>query len=196
MDNINFDDNLSKIKMEKARAAAAHLNESWAPNPLGNGSAGSYVDGRNKEIQQISSEDINLVKPEFSLGVLETAMALAQTPFTELAEAKILIDRYISNITQRSISEAYLIEGIIADLENFAWEKNAKDALSNLKKVYEKNRREIEVAKAIEEINRSAGRTLFSDITESMKKWLSSEDKISEKLLINLRKINLHFIVF
>ena len=32
MDRINFDDNLSQIKMEKAKAAAALLNESWGGN--------------------------------------------------------------------------------------------------------------------------------------------------------------------
>ena len=190
MDIMNFDDNLSKIKMEKAKNAAKALNESWGGNQnnLSNKSAGSYSDGFQKEIAEMSEKDIKIIKPEFSLGILETAMALAQTSFSELSEGKMLIEKYINHITIRSISEAFLIEGIISDLENFSWENNAKSALCNLKSVYEKNKNEIQVAKAIEEIRRSPGKSLFSDITETMKKWLSSNDRIIEKLLIDLKK--------
>ena len=189
MDKMNFDDNLSQIKMEKAKAAAAFLNESWGGNQgFTPGAAGSYVDGRQKEVEQISSEDIKLVKPSFSVGVLETAMALKQTSFVELPEAKVLAEKYINHVAIKGISEAFLIEGMIQELENFSWEKNAKYALDNLKKAYESNRREIEVAKAIEEINGSGGKDLFSTITEAMRNWLASDDKVSEKLLRDLNK--------
>lgn len=189
MDRINFDDNLSQIKMEKAKAAAALLNESWGGNGgFTPGAAGSYTDGFQKEIENMSGEDRKLVKPSFSVGVLETAMALNNTSFTELAEAKILVDKYINHISIKGISEAFLIEAMISELENFAWEKNVKPALANLKKSFESNRKEIEVAKAIEEINGSGGRDLYSSIVESMRNWLSSEDRVSEKLLTDLKK--------
>lgn len=189
MDRINFDDNLSQIKMEKAKAAAALLNESWGGNTTFTpGAAGSYTDGLQKEIEGLSTEERKAIKPSFSVGVLETAMALNNTSFVELAEAKILVDKYINHVSIKGISEAFLIEAMISELENFAWEKNVKPALSNLKKAFESNRKEIEVAKAIEEINGSGGRDLYSSIVEAMRNWLASEDRVSEKLLVDLKK--------
>jgi len=189
MDRINFDDNLSQIKMEKAKAAAALLNESWGGNGgFTPGAAGSYTDGLQQEIANMSTEDRKLAKPSFSVGVLETAMALNNTSFIELPEAKVLVEKYINHAAIKGISEAYLIESMISELESFSWEKNAKSALDNLKKTFESNRREIEVAKAIEEINRSAGRDLFSGIVESMRNWLSLDQRISESLLKDLKK--------
>lgn len=189
MDRINFDDNLSQIKMEKAKAAAALLNESWGGNTTFTpGAAGSYVDGLQREIAQASAQGSKISKPAFSVGVLETAMALNNTPFVELPEAKILAEKYIHHASIKGVSEAFLIESMISELENFSWEKNAKNALNTLKKVYEKNRKEIEVAKAIEEINRSGGRDLFSSIVESMRNWLNTENRVSEKLVNDLKK--------
>lgn len=189
MDRINFDDNLSQIKMEKAKAAAALLNESWGGNTTFTpGAAGSYTDGLQKEIEGLSTEERKAIKPSFSVGVLETAMALNNTSFVELAEAKILVDKYINHVSIKGLSEAFLIEAMISELENFAWEKNVKPALSNLKKAFESNRKEIEVAKAIEEINGSGGRDLYSSIVEAMRNWLASEDRVSEKLLVDLKK--------
>ena len=119
MDRINFDDNLSQIKMEKAKAAAALLNESWGGNgSFTSGAAGSYTDGLQKEIANMSTEDRNLVKPSFSVGVLETAMALNNTSFTELPEAKVLVEKYINHAAVKGISEAYLIESMISELED------------------------------------------------------------------------------
>ena len=189
MDRINFDDNLSQIKMEKAKAAAALLNESWGGNTtFTNGAAGSYTDGLQKEIEGLSTEDRKAMKASFSVGVLETAMALNNTSFVELAEAKILVDKYINHVSIKGLSEAFLIEAMISELENFSWERNAKAALVNLKKTFESNRKEIEVAKAIEEINGSGGRDLYSSIVEAMRNWLASEDRVSEKLLVDLKK--------
>lgn len=189
MDRINFDTNLDQIKMEKAKAAANSLNESWAgTNGFGPSSAGSYVDGLQKEIAQASTQGSKISKPAFSVGVLETAMALNNTSFVELPEAKILTEKYIHHASIKGVSEAFLIESMISELETFSWEKHAKNALTTLKKVYEKNRKEIEVAKAIEEINRSGGRDLFSSIVESMRNWLNTENRVSEKLVNDLKK--------
>jgi len=182
--------------MEKAKAAAALLNESWGGNSnFTPGAAGSYTDGLQKEIESLSTEDRKAMKSSFSVGVLETAMALNNTSFVELAEAKILVDKYINHVSIKGLSEAFLIEAMISELEQFAWEKNAKAALVNLKKAFESNRKEIEVAKAIEEINGSGGRDLYSSIVEAMRNWLSSEDRISEKLLVDLKKWSFNPIV-
>jgi hypothetical protein len=175
--------------MEKAKAAAALLNESWGGNGgFTPGAAGSYTDGLQKEIENMSTEHRKAIKSSFSVGVLETAMALNNTSFVELAEAKILVDKYINHVSIKGLSEAFLIEAMISELENFAWEKNVKPALANLKKAFESNRKEIEVAKAIEEINGSGGRDLYSSIVETMRNWLASEDRVSEKLLVDLKK--------
>jgi hypothetical protein len=187
MDNINFEENLSQIKMDKSKAAAQALNESWNTK-LSFNSAGSYVDGVKKEISEVSNSDYKISKPGFSVGVLETALALNNTSFVELSEAKMLVDRYVNHATVKGISEAFLIEHMIKDLEAFSWEKNAKSALDNLKKVYESRVKEIEVAKAIEEINRTAGKEIFSTIVESMKNWIGSEEKIADKLISDLKK--------
>lgn len=187
MENNNFDTNLAQIKMEKAKAAANMLNENWG-GPSKAYAAGSYVDGVAKELEQASKEDNKIVKPGFSLGVLETAMALRNTSFAELSEGKILSEKYINAIVVKNISEAYLIESMIQELTNISWESNAKSALANLKKTYESNIREIAVVKAMEEIKRSAGRDLFSSVVESMKNWVESENKVSEALLRDLKK--------
>lgn len=187
MENNNFDTNLAHIKMEKAKAAANMLNESWG-GPSKAYAAGSYTDGLAKEIEQASKENNKVAKPLFSLGVLETAMALRNTPFAELSEGKILAEKYINAVSVKGISEAFLIESLIQELDSLSWEVNAKSALSNLKKTYESNRREIAVVKAMEEINRSGGRDLFSSVVESMKNWVSSENKVSETLMRDLKK--------
>jgi len=170
MDRINFDNNLDQIKMEKAKAAANSLNESWAgTKAFGPGTAGSYVDGLQKEIAQASAQGTKISKPTFSVGVLETAMALNNTSFVELHEAKILVEKYIHHASIKGVSEAFF-------------------SVVNRKKMYEKNRKEIEVAKAIEDINRSGGRDLFSSIVESMRTWLDTENRVSEKLVNDLKK--------
>ena len=187
MDNINFDENLSQIKMDKSKAAAQALNENWNSRVLGN-SAGSYAEGTKKEIAEISNNDYRIAKPSFSLGVLETVLALNNTAFIELNEAKMLVNKYVDHITVKGISEAYIIEHIIKDLEAFSWEVNAKNALDNLKKVFESRIKEIEVAKTIEDINRTAGKEMFSGITEHMRNWIGSEEKITEKLINDLKR--------
>ena len=181
MENNNFDTNLAQIKMEKAKAAASMLNESWGGASKAS-AAGSYVDGVAKEIEQASKEDSKVAKPSFSLGVLETAMALRNTAFAELSEGKILTDKYINAVSVKGISEAFLLESMIQELDSLSWEVNAKSALANLKKTYESKRREIAVVKAMEEINRSGGRDLFSSVVESMKNWVNSENKVSDFL--------------
>lgn len=187
MENNNFDTNLAQIKMEKAKAAANMLNESWGGANKAS-AAGSYIDGIAKEIEQVSKEDNKVLKPCFSLGVLETAMALRNTPFAELSEGKIFADKYINAVSVKGISEAFLLESMIQELNNLSWEINAKAALTNLKKTYESNIREIVVVKAMEEINRSAGRDLFSSVVESMKNWVNAENKVSETLIKDLKQ--------
>lgn len=186
MENINFDESLSQIRLEKAKAAASTLNEKWNGSFPSN-NAGSYVDGARKEISENSTE-IRRKSGPFSIGILETAIALENTPFTDLPEGKILTQKYINAATVRGISEAFLIESMIQELELFSWENNAKASLVNLKKVYEANRAEIEVAKAIEEINKSGGKDLFSSITESMRNWISSPQRVTGSLVRDLKK--------
>ena len=187
MENNNFDTNLAQIKMEKAKAAASMLNESWGGASKAS-AAGSYVDGVAKEIEQASKENNKVAKPSFSLGVLETAMALRNTAFAELSEGKILADKYINAVSIKGISEAFLLESMIQELDGLSWEVNAKASLANLKKTYESNRREIAVVKAMEEINRSGGRDLFSSVVESMKNWVNAENKVSESLIKDLKQ--------
>jgi len=187
MENINFDESLSQIRLEKAKAAANTLNETWNGS-FSNNNAGSYVDGVRKEINEGSSVEIKRNTSSFSVGVLETAIALGNTAFSELPEGKILTQKYINAATVKGISEAFLIEGMMQELEGYSWENNAKASLNNLKKTYESNRAVIEVAKAIEEINRSGGKDLFSSITESMRNWISTPNRITESLVKDLRK--------
>jgi hypothetical protein len=187
MENINFDENLSQIKLDKAKAVANMLNETWN-GQVSNQNAGSYVDGVRKEMEENSGVEITRNKPSFSVGVLETALALHNSSFKDLQEGNILTQKYINAATVKGISEAFLIESMMQELEVFSWENNAKESLANLKKTYNSNRREIEVAKAIEEINRSGGKDLFSSITESMRNWLSSKERITESLVKDIRK--------
>jgi hypothetical protein len=188
MENINFEENLSQIKLEKAKAVANMLNESWNGTRSYSNNAGSYVEGTKREIAENSNFKLEPKKNSFSIGVLETAIALNNTPFVELPEGRIFTEKYINAVAIRNICECSLVEGMIQELESFSWEDNAKRALNNLKKSHQRNIKELEVAKAAEQINTSAGRELFSGIVESMRNWLASENKITESLINDIKK--------
>jgi hypothetical protein len=91
-------------------------------------------------------------------------------------------------LIDRGISESFIIESLLNDLKSFSWENSVKPVLENLTNTFESNRREVEVLKTYETIRNNSGRELFSDATDQMKNWLSSEKRSSDTLVHGLKR--------
>ena len=198
MENVNYDENLSKLAMEKAKNAAQALNENWRglDGTKKAANAGSYVDGI--KIASLSeSKDISTPakKAFYSLGLSNTLLALSNTALYDLQEGKLMIQRYLNDLNVKGVPEVYLLENFLKDLSNFTWEENGKKALDTLTKVYESNVKEILVLRALEDVKSSGGRNLYSGLAESMSKWLVSPDRIADNLVLELKQWSFNPIV-
>ena len=191
MEKMNYEENLSKLAMEKARNAAQSLNESWRglDGTRKAQNAGSYVDGIKKSVLN-ESNDVSAApkKGFYSLGLSNTILALRNTSLYDLPEGKIMMERYLNDLNIKGVPEVYLFESFLRDLSNFSWEENAKTTLANLTKVYEANVREILVLKTIADLKNSGGREIFSGLSESLAEWLMSPNRVSETLLLEMKK--------
>lgn len=186
-----FSNDISKMQIETSKAAASRISEQWSginqPRPI-NGA--SFIENKNLN-ESLSSEAQRATKNKnniYSFGVLKTVMALKNSSLMEINSAKIVLERFENLLLNKNVPEAFLVESLLNELKGFEWEDSAKNAIENLRKVFEKRRREIEVAKAYQTIKNSPGRELFSDATDSMSKWLVSENRDSNVLSSELRR--------
>jgi hypothetical protein len=186
----NFSNNISQIQLETSKAAAARIAEQWGGiNSSRSSNSGSYIE--DKKLNESVNNETNKLKSDkkvYSFGVLNTVLALKNSSMNEIPSAKIMLEKFENLLLLRGISEAFLIEGLLNELKGFEWEASAKEALANLNKIYEFRRREIEVVKAYETIKGAPGRELFSDATQSMAKWLVTENRDSVVLASGLRR--------
>lgn len=191
MEKMNYEENLSKLDMKVSKNAAQALNENWR-GLEGNSkstNAGSYVDGIKKAVLNESNNGTPTPKKAFySLALGNTIMALRNTSFNDLPEAKVMMERYLHDLNVKGVPEVYLFEGFLRDLSNFTWETNAKSTLANLTKVYEANVREILVLKALADLKNSGGREIFAGLAETLSEWLMSPSRDSESLLLEMKK--------
>ena len=190
MEKMNYEENLSKLAMDKAKNAAQALNENWKgmDGYKKSTNAGSYVDGVKNSILNESSDTGELPKKGFySLGLNNTLAALRNTSLYDLPEAKIMLEKYINGLNVKGIPEVYLLESLMKDLSTFSWEKNAKTTLTSLTKLYEENVKEILVLKTVADLNNSGGKQLFNGLAESLNTWLISPNRISESLLLEMK---------
>lgn len=191
MEKMNYDENLSRLAMEKAKSAAQALNESWKGldtiSPSVN--AGSYVDGIKKAVLNESNNPAAPAKKGFySLGLSNTILALRNTSFNDLPEGKVMLEKYLNNLNVKGVPEVYLLESFMKDLSQYSWENNAKSTLKNLTDLYESNVKEILVLKTIADLKNSGGRELFSGLSESLGSWLASPNRVTESLLLEMKE--------
>lgn len=188
----NINPEINRLNMETSKQAADSLRE-WAgldapQAPV----ASSFLNGSTAQhLNESVFPDMSTKatkRTSFSFGVLNTISALRNSSLNELPAGKILLEKYNYLLIDKGISESFIIEGLLNDLKSFSWENSVKPVLENLTNTFESNRREVEVLKTYETIKNNAGRELFSDATDQMKNWLSSEKRTSDTLVHGLKR--------
>jgi hypothetical protein len=188
----NINPEINRLNMETSKQAADSLRQ-WAgldspKAPV----ASSFLNGSTAQhLNESTFPDISTKstkRTSFNFGVLNTVSALKNTSLNELPAGKILLEKYSHLLIDKGISESFIIESLIEDLKSFSWENSVKPVLENLTGTFEKNRREVEVLKTYETIKNNAGRELFSDATDQMKNWLTSEKRTSDSLIHGLKR--------
>jgi len=181
-------------EIARSRSAAQSLMESWG----GIGStysknSGSYVDGTkdesSAEMENISESLREVAETDASarafidsqavnnLGVYESILSLKGTGIYEHPNVKILCEKFTHLLKSNNIPEFLLAESFIQELENFKWDNKVKSALEAVNEKVQSLLPEIEVSKALYSIEKSAGSDFYSPVTESLNKWLISENK-------------------
>lgn len=188
----NINPEINRLNMEASRNAADSLRE-WA----GLGSekrpvASSFLNGstaqmlKESQMTDLSTGAKNSVS--FSFGLINTVSALKNSSLADLPAGKILLEKYDHLLLSRGISEAFIFESFLGDLQPFSWENSVSPVLESLNRTFDNRRREIEVLKTYETMKSAPGRELFSDATDQMKNWLVSETKSSETLIHGLKR--------
>jgi hypothetical protein len=188
----NINPEINRLNMETSKQAADSLRE-WAG--LGASKApvaSSFLNGSTAQhLNESAFPDLSTQatkRTSFSFGVLNTVAALKNSSLNELPAGKILLEKYSHLLIDKGISESFIIEGLLNDLKSFSWENSVKPVLENLSTTFDKNRREVEVLKTYETIKNAPGKDLFSDATDQMKNWLTSEKRTSDSLIHGLKR--------
>ncbi len=185
---------IRKQELERSKNVAQRLMESWGG--LGSATsktAGSYSDGKKEEIQhsyeQISESLKDLVEKDASakafvdsqavnnLGVFESILAIKGTGIYEHPNVKILCEKYTHLLKNTNLPEYLVAESFVAEFQNFSWDNKLKSLVESVANKMNSLKPEIEVSKALYSIEKSAGSDFYSPVTESLNKWLVSENK-------------------
>ncbi len=195
----NINPEINRLNMETSKNAADSLRE-WAglgasKSPV----ASSFLNGATSQmLKESQMPDVSTTPKNnvvFSFGLVNTVSALKNSSLGDLPAGKILLEKYEHILLGKGISEAFVFEGFLNDLQSFSWENSVSEALENLNRTFENRRREIEVLKAYESIKNSPGRELFSDATSQMKNWLLAENKSSDTLIHGLKSFGFNPLV-
>ena len=188
----NINPEINRLNMETSKQAADSLRE-WAG--LGASQApvaSSFLNGSTAQhLNESAFPDMSTKaskRTSFSFGVLNTVSALRNSSLNELPAGKILLEKYNYLLIEKGISESFIIEELLNELSSFSWENSVKPVLENLTNTFESNRREVEVLKTYETIKNNSGKELFSDATDQMQNWLSSEKRNSDTLVHGLKR--------
>lgn len=189
---------LRNEELERSKSRAKMLAESWGGinsfSPSRN--AGSYVDGEKKEERRVSEIEgkLNEALSEMArfdkaaesyvnsnrveeLGVLESVLSLVQKPIYEHASFKLLCENYVNLIKNKSIPEYWIAESFVSDFTNYSWDSSVKEAVNRITESINTLRPEIEVSKALYQIQNTGNSDFYSPVKESISKWLVSESK-------------------
>jgi|GEM_PF-5758488 len=182
-------------ELNRSKSAAARLMESWGG--VGNGlskNAGSYVEGErgqspkvdytslNENLSSLASQDKgveSLLKSEEvnNLGVFESINNIRNSGIFEHPSVKIICEKYFHLLKNKNMPEFLVAEGFLQDMKNFDWDERIQEITESLSEKLVDLRPEIEVSKALYAISSNAGSDFYSPVTESLNKWLVSENK-------------------
>ena len=199
---------LRNEELERSKSRAKMLAESWgglnsfAPSK----NSGSYVDGAEEE-QKPSSEIQNKLNEALegmakfdksaasfidsnkveNLGILESILALSKKGIYEHGNFKILCENYVNILKNKNVPEYWVAENFIADFSNFSWDSSVKAAVNRVTESCNTLRPEIEVSKALYQIENTGSSDFYTPVKESISKWLVSESKSIPALSKELR---------
>lgn len=192
--SINPLEMIRKQELERSKNAAQRLMESWSGvGKTSSKNSGSYVDGKKEEssvnVESISESLKTLAEKDSSakafvesqavnnLGVFESILNIKGTGIYEHPNVKILCEKYTHLLKNNNIPEYLVAESFVAEFQNFAWDNKVKALVESITNKIASLKPEIEVSKALYSIEKSAGSDFYSPVTESLNKWLVSENK-------------------
>lgn len=184
---------LRSQELDRSKAAAQRLMESWGGLGRTNlNNSGSYEDGRKEkevEVDNISESFKDLAGSDASakafvdaqmvnkLGVYESILNLKGTGIYEHPNVKILCEKYFNLLKSKGLPEFLVVESFLSEVSNFTWDDRVKKMYESIKGKVDSLRPEIEVSKTIYSIEKGSGADFYSPVTESLNKWLVSENK-------------------
>ncbi len=191
---VNPMEMIRQQEIERSKSAAQRLMESWGG--IGSSTSrnsGSYVDSKkdesNNEVSNISESLREVAEKDpaakafidsqavNNLGVYESILSLKGTGIYEHPNVKILCEKYTHLLKSNNIPEFLVAESFVQELQNFNWDNKVKAAVEAISEKVQSHLPEIEVSKALYSIEKSAGADFYSPVTESLNKWLVSENK-------------------
>jgi len=191
---VNPMEMLRKQELEKSKSMASRLMESWGG--LGSSfskTSGSYVDGKTEEKKDLAS-NISESLSQFAdndpaakafvqsqgvnnLGVYESILSIKGQGIYEHPNVKVLCEKYTHLIKSQNLPEFLVAESFASEIQNFTWDNKVKSIYEKISESLNSLKPEIEVSKALYSIERNAGSDFYSPVTESLNKWLVSENK-------------------
>lgn len=189
-------------ELDRSKKAAAKLMEAWGGvGGMSSKNSGSYVEGEkpnsqnqdfsflNESLSDLATSDPGVsafLKSEEvnNLGVLESIQAIRNYGIFEHPSVKIICEKYFHLLKSKNIPEFLVAEGFLQEMRNFDWDERILDITESLIEKLTDLKPEIEVSKALYAISNNAGSDFYSPVTESLNKWLVSENK-SIPLLTN-----------
>lgn len=191
---MNPFDMIRQQELERSKNSAQKLMESWGG--IGNSTSknsGSFTDGKKEKVevntQNISESLETLAKKDGSakafvnsqavnnLGVFESILSIKGTGIYEHPNVKILCEKYTHLLKVNSIPEYLVAEAFVGEFHNFTWDTQVKSLIEGIAAKVDSLKPEIEVSKALYSIEKSAGSDFYSPVTESLNRWLVSENK-------------------
>ena len=199
---------LRNEELERSKSRAKMLSESWGGlnSFTSSKNSGSYVDGAEEE-QKPSSEIQNKLNEALegmakfdksaasfidsnkveNLGILESILALSKKGIYEHANFKILCENYVNILKNKNVPEYWVAENFISDFSNFSWDSSVKAVVNRVAESCNTLRPEIEVSKALYQIENTGSSDFYTPVKESISKWLVSESKSIPALSKELR---------
>lgn len=189
---------LRNEEVQRSKQRAQMIAESWGGMNTFTTSknSGSYVDGAKTEEKSSSNLEnkINEAIEEMSkfdkaaasfvqsnkvenLGIYESIIDFTKKGIFEHSNFKLLCENYVNLLKNKNLPEYWVAEAFINDFSNFAWDSSVKAAVNKVTESINTLRPEIEVSKALYQINNAGSSEFYSPVKESISKWLVSESK-------------------
>lgn len=192
---VNPFEMIRKQELERSKNVAQRLMESWGG--IGSSTSknsGSYVDGHKEDatkadvqaitesLSQVAANDASVnafvnSQAVNNLGVFESILSIKGTSIYEHPSVKILCEKYTHLLKNNNLPEYLVAEGFVSEMQNFIWDSKVKSLVESITNKMNSLKPEMEVSKALYSIEKSAGSDFYSPVTESLNKWLVSENK-------------------